>query len=296
MKEKFLKDLRSALEAEGLHNIDEALELYSSRFDLGHEAGMSDEEIVDMLGSVEDIVAGYTQKETLKNRYSITLELAVFSDFEIVRSNNPGVEFDIEKKALDYVKIIRNENQISLKSVKSKNGSMFMRNGRFDGRMYIGEDVEIESLVIDNCSSDLKVDSLSGKIFVLSNKSGGDIRFNDIEAKEKVIINNVSGDSKFNKVVSPLFMLNTVSGDTVIQEFVCDQAKMSIVSGDVTIHHSNDASYVVSCVSGDFKIKNEIDVEKIKFSSLSGDCYVGGRPLRKSFTAQIHDTFKNMKF
>lgn len=295
MKEKFLTDLKQALNQASVDQVEEILKLYASRFDLGYEAGMSDEEIIEILGSVEDIVTGYTQRETLKNKYNIKLELALFSDFEIVRSKNSGIEFDIEKKALDFIEIIRDENQISLKPKELKNGSMFMKHGRFDGRMYVGEDVEIESLVVNNYSADLKVASLSGKIFVFSNKSG-DIHFNDIEAKEKVVLNNVSGDSKFNKVVSPLFMVHTVSGDTIIQELVCDQGKMSIVSGDVTIYHSNDASYVVNCVSGDFKVKNEIDAEKIKFSALSGECYVGGKLLKKSFTAQIHDAFKDIKF
>ena len=78
MKESFLKELREALEAKGVQNIEDILDTYSSRFDLGYEAGMTDEEILDMLGSIEDIVSSYTEKEVSKNKYNITLELVHF--------------------------------------------------------------------------------------------------------------------------------------------------------------------------------------------------------------------------
>ncbi len=288
MKESFLKELREALEAKGVQNIEDILDTYSSRFDLGYEAGMTDEEILDMLGSIEDIVSSYTEKEVSKNKYNITLELVHFSDFEIGKSKNPGVEFEMDRRALEYVKIIREKNSVSLKSKKS-------RNGRFEGRMYVGEDVEIDNLVINACSVDLKVDSLSGKSFVFSNKSG-DACFNNIDAEDKVIISNVSGDMKFNGLTSQNLIVSTVSGDIAIRELVCDRVQMSMVSGDIAIHRSNDAAYTINSVSGDFRIDNEIDEDKIKVTSLSGDCYVNGKPLRKNLSARIQDAFKNMKF
>lgn len=288
MKESFLKELREALEAKGVQNIEDILDTYSSRFDLGYEAGMTDEEILDMLGSIEDIVSSYTEKEVSKNKYNITLELVHFSDFEIVKSKNPGVEFEMDRRALEYVKIIREKNSVSLKSKKS-------RNGRFEGRMYVGEDVEIDNLVINACSVDLKVDSLSGKSFVFSNKSG-DACFNNIDAEDKVIISNVSGDMKFNGLTSQNLIVSTVSGDIGIRELVCDRVQMSMVSGDIAIHRSNDAAYTINSVSGDFRIDNEIDEDKIKVTSLSGDCYVNGKPRRKNLSARIQDAFKNMKF
>ena len=67
-------------------------------------------------------------------------------------------------------------------------------------------------------------------------------------------------------------------------------------SGDIAIHRSNDAAYTINSVSGDFRIDNEIDEDKIKVTSLSGDCYVNGKPLRKNLSARIQDAFKNMKF
>lgn len=288
MKESFLKELREALEAKGVQNIEDILDTYSSRFDLGYEAGMTDEEILDMLGSIEDIVSSYTEKEISKNKYNITLELVHFSDFEIVKSKNPRVEFEMDRRALEYVKIIREKNSVSLKSKKS-------RNGRFEGRMYVGEDIEIDNLVINACSVDLKVDSLSGKSFVISNKSG-DACFNNIDAEDKVIISNVSGDMKFNGLTSQNLIVSTVSGDIGIRELVCDRVQMSMVSGDIAIHRSNDAAYTINSVSGDFRIDNEIDEDKIKVTSLSGDCYVNGKPLRKNLSARIQDAFKNMKF
>lgn len=161
--------------------------------------------------------------------------------------------------------------------------------------MYVGEDVEIDNLVINACSVDLKVDSLSGKSFVFSNKSG-DACFNNIDAEDKVIISNVSGDMKFNGLTSQNLIVSTVSGDIGIRELVCDRVQMSMVSGDIAIHRSNDAAYTINSVSGDFRIDNEIDEDKIKVTSLSGDCYVNGKPLRKNLSARIQDAFKNMKF
>ena len=47
--EKFLKELKIALEEAQIENKEEILATYLEHFTLGHEAGMSDEEIIDRL-------------------------------------------------------------------------------------------------------------------------------------------------------------------------------------------------------------------------------------------------------
>ena len=76
MKEKYLEELKYALNERGIYN-SEIIAKYERRYNLGKEAGLSDEDILDMLGSPSDVAAkifaeGFkdeTNKEAEYNSY-----------------------------------------------------------------------------------------------------------------------------------------------------------------------------------------------------------------------------------
>ena len=115
--EKFLEELRNALNDANVENSEEIIAKYLKHFSLGHEAGMTDEEIIERFDSIEDIVMKASKAKKDSSLYNIILDLDCFSDFKIVRDDEiSGVEFDIEEDAFKYCSIIREGNTIHLKS------------------------------------------------------------------------------------------------------------------------------------------------------------------------------------
>ena len=105
--EKFLKELKIALEEAHIENKEEILATYLEHFTLGHEAGMSDEEIIDRFDQIEDIIWKLGRKKSDKEPegYSIELDLACFSDFQIRCSNKvTGIQL-LHFRALEKPKI-----------------------------------------------------------------------------------------------------------------------------------------------------------------------------------------------
>ena len=57
--EEFLKELEEKLKEKNIENWEEILDKYEKRFNFGLESGLSVEEIIRMLGSVDDIIDSY---------------------------------------------------------------------------------------------------------------------------------------------------------------------------------------------------------------------------------------------
>lgn len=288
--EKFLEELKNALEDAGIENKEEVLATYLEHFALGHEAGMSDEEIIERFDSIEDIVWKADIKKENKEKYSIELDLVCFSDFQIRCSNNiKGVQFDIDEEALDYVEIIREGKRIHL---KNRGIDIFPKRKKFDGSLLIGSDVLFSHFKINNVNCDVCCKQKLSCINMYISNVNGDIDFSDLSIQESFIITNTTGDITIANLITPKAKINTVSGDIFILDFTCDVAKIATVSGDVRIDHSNEAEFLISSVSGDVSILEGSDASKVKASSLSGSVSISGEKVSKT----ISDMFKNFKW
>ena len=84
---KYLEELKNELEKENISNKDEIFKKYEDRYNFGLEAGLSDEEIEEMLGDIDDIIEKYKEAEE-----------------EI----NENIDNE-ENKAILYVKVLRDD-------------------------------------------------------------------------------------------------------------------------------------------------------------------------------------------
>lgn len=290
--EKFLEELRRALEEANVENKEEILAAYLEHFSIGHEAGLTDEEIIERFDSIEDIVWKKGKSKETLDGYDIELDLVCFSDFQICCSNKiKGVQIDIDAKALNYVEIIRDGKKISLKSLPQQYFAK-RKNCDFEGKMIIEANSFIKRLKINNVSCDVKCnDELQVGSFVLSNVSG-DAKFNSLDAKEDIVISNTTGDVDVHFLSSPKLKLSSVSGDLTIKDLTSDIVKISTVSGDIVIHHSNDAEYQISTVSGEVNVVDGADEEKVKATRVSGEVFVSGKSMGSSVSDIIKKSFK----
>ncbi len=291
MKEKYLEELRKALEENNIE-AEEIVDTYAKRFDLGYEAEMTDEEIIEMLGSVDDVLTKFNPKSTTgKKRWNCNLDFAnLFSDFTIVTSKKAGISFqfaeddEIEK----YVEIKNSEDEISLKA------NNLIKRKHFEGTMVIGPDVCFDKFVISGAHTDLRICDLNVNSFKF-NLISGDAKIANITALESAYVSIVTGDIVIDSLKSPNATISTTSGDIVIDEITADSVKLNTISGDIIINRSNEAVYKISTVSGDVAIKNGADISLVSSTSVSGDVTISGKASGKTISDAINKVFKDIK-
>ncbi|MDE5715375.1 MAG: DUF4097 family beta strand repeat-containing protein [Anaeroplasmataceae bacterium] len=287
MKEEYLTKLKEALEQENVKNVDTIVDLYRSRFDLGSEAGMTDEEIISSFKPIEEIANDYIKTDLNENEdksnYVANLDFTIFSDFRIEKKETKGVDFEIDDEALKYLELKIQNKHIQL---KHKNVPFLTKRAKYEGTMYIGPDVSFDSFTIQNVNCDVKVCFIKCEQFDVANVNG-DIDFEGIECSTKMGINNTTGDIKIHNLISVDFKAKTISGDLFIKELCCDTVRLATVSGDIHIENSNSALYSISCVSGDVTIKSDIDLNQVSASSVSGTVTVCGVAIGENLGSKI---------
>lgn len=285
--EKFLEELRKALEEAQVENSEEIVAKYLEHFSLGHEAGMTDEEIIERFDSIEEIVHNASREKETSYRYDVILDLEFFSDFKIVQKDEiSGIDFELEEEAYKHVSVVREGKTVHL---KSKLLSTFFKRKNLEGTMYIGRSVNFNQITINNVNCDMTCDcKIECSNFSLTNING-DVNDFNIVAEESIVINNTNGDIELPNVEAPDVKISTVSGDINVEELTADHVKLTTVSGDISIHIATDAEYNINTVSGDVTIEEGADDSKVKVSTVSGEVEINNKVISKS----ISDIFKN---
>lgn len=275
--EKYLSELEDALNAQGVENVDEILQVYRNRFELGYQADMSDEEIIEMLGEIDSIVSKYSNKSN-KINYDVKLNLTPFSDFAIKYNDKEGISFKLDENIEKYMEVVFDGNKIELRY--KKNIGLFKFNKRYDGTMYIHRDTFFESLIIENTSCDVQSCNLDGDDIQISTVSG-DMHFKNISSRQ-FIAKTTSGDFAFNDINASQINLRTVSGDFSIKRMTSDNCNIDTVSGDVTIDFASCDHCACKSISGDIYIRNsDSNLTGFSGNTISGTISVGSRKGKK---------------
>lgn len=291
MKKVFLNALKDALEENEIENIGEILKTYEERFNLGYEAGMTDEEIISMLDDVETIVAKNKIKSTDKTgSYEVDIDLACFSDFKIALSSTAGIHFDLDEDVLKHVEVEVKDHKASIKT-KTK---FFAKRAKYDGALLIGPDVAFSLFKVSNYSGDVDLCDIEADRVEITNISG-DISGRDVKGKEATI-STVSGDLNFQEVHTDVLVVSAVSGDIFIDEIVAATVKLETVSGDIKIDYAANAKYALSTISGDITIKKgDLELNQVRSSSISGNITLCGER-QKDMTSRIKESLAKIKF
>lgn len=298
MKEEFLDELEKELNEAGVSNVKEVVDLYEKRFALGLEAGLSEEEILEMLDDIQTIVKSYTpQKEqsSEEEQYELTLDLRYFSDFDIISTVGSEIRFEIDEKALEFVKVHKENRKIQLKSINKE--IVFKKKKRLDGTLYIGQDLEFSKFIIENIGCDVSMEDMTIRCekLEISNVSGDlDLARFDVASSAK--FHNTTGDITLDSVVSPYLELSTVSGDFDIEEIVCDEGKISSISGDIHINKCNNAKLKMNTISGDVKIVSGEKDLILEGTSISGTIQIDGESVGSDLGSIIREGISKIKF
>lgn len=296
--EKFLESLRNALEEANIENSEAIVEKYFEHFQLGHEAGMTDDEIIERFDSIEEIVESYMEQDKTVEGFKLDLDVSVFEKFDVVSAEGTDVRLEIDEKALDYVDVEKTKTHFSMK-IKGKANKFFKEKYHFHGKLWIGSKLVLNEVTIENIHADMSICSLrSENIFVKS--INGEMKFDSLTGKDKIKITTVSGDIDIHNINVPNLWIDTVNGDIKIDDLCCDKVKFKTVNGDFKIGCSNEADFVVNTVNGDVEIE-EGKVNVVVGSNVSGDVTIEGEKISSNKISDVvkdavSSAFKGWKF
>lgn len=263
MKEIYLNELENQINIQNVDGKQEILEKYRKRYDFGLEAGMSCEEIENMLGDPRDIIAGYRKQEESKNETAyeyaeltdkMSIEVQTLADdVEIIYSRDTEYHVEFEDVEPDLYEIDKSENRIKIIYKKKK---FFSLNRKKSGliRIEIPRSRVLKKLDISTASGDISIPSVKTDEFELGAVSG-DCKFEDIESQYASFA-TVSGDIDGKNVTAKDIKMDTVSGDITVNFVVCENLKADSISGDITLREVK-GNVSSTCVSGDITVNGE---------------------------------------
>ena len=263
-KDKYLKELEEKLNENNITNTKEIVEKYRKRYEFSLEAEIAEDEIIEMLGTPDDVVAKYVKNENkthhmdekdVKYKAGYNLIVKTICDDIIIKASSDDknhVVFD-RVDPENYEIITDSEKGIYINYKKSKYLSL---NRRSSGEITISipKDKWFDRIDISNASADLNVIDLRSREAKIQIASG-DAEIHQIEA-DNVNINTVSGDIKVYKINAKSVALNTVSGDIAVNYIDSQTTRIDSVSGDVNVLKL-EGEYKTSSVSGDVMVNGE---------------------------------------
>ena len=248
-------------------NIDytEIIKKYENRYNLGLEAGLTEDEIVNRFESVDEVL------KTLENEKNSNLKNFYLNfdsgDVTIKVVEGDSITYVYDKKFEEYYDVKEVDNKFSITYKKSK----FLYHKNIELQVLVGEDVEFNEFRINLVSGDLvtkgKISAKEIKIDTVS----GDASIDQFDSQDLAVISSVNGDISINNLKSTKGKISTVSGDITIKKALLNELGIGTVSGDVVIDGT---------------------VLSIKSSSVSGDVVYNGYITNDNFTNKFKNVFR----
>ncbi len=265
------------------NNIDptEIVEKITKRFNLGQQAGMSEEEIIEMLGEPESYVvkkeetkqAVVPTSETIDEDYDydlLEIEVAASVDLTIQNSDDDTAKVDYDGGELETIYTFINEDKkiklIPVKNYKKISG---------DITLYLPEKATYKTIQLSTVNGDINSEDY-GLIC------------------QNISINNVSADIAIAYIKADNTEINNVNGDVVIENLFSKSADVNTVSGDVMINNGKINTLDVSTVSGDVIFNGVVD--SVDTSTISGEVDINRKTVSRTITEMIRDGLKDLKF
>jgi DUF4097 and DUF4098 domain-containing protein YvlB len=293
-KIEFLEQLEARLR--GINVVDRvrSLDYFSEMIDDCIENGMSEDEAVASLGSIDEIAVRITQEapesplraekpmgggEKAESSAPVDGEFSAIrvrvreSDVNILRSEDGESRVDCVDHERVFHRVFTENGVLNIEVVDERRWferiKSFSKSLKVD--IYLPE-AEFDSLDIESMSGDIEV--------------AGDFAFNNARAKtlsgdldffatvrSELELSSMSGDvhAKGQSELDNL-TIHSVSGDVKLSSFVCALlAEAGSTSGDIEAAEITCENGSFKSVSGDVKLRNVLCADKLGISSTSGD-------------------------
>lgn len=273
MKDLYLYNLRESLEKESIDDSEKIIEKIEKRYNLGLEAGLTEEEIEEMLGNVQDIVKQYVNTSddiVIEDKKEYSLDIRSISDdiiIDVIDTNE--IEYELEAVNINYYDISFLDNELKIKYKKTK---FLGLNRKSSGNILIKLPKSIKY-------NNLNISSTSGDIIIRGNIISNTIK-----------INSVSGDISLDEMSCDNMKVSTVSGDISSLSIEGKDVYVDTISGDMGCNMLNSDNLSISTVSGDINITHAN--ANIKASSISGEIIVNGQDVGVNVKKTIKGFFR----
>lgn len=263
MKNIYMNDLKEALENSSVKDYSDLIDKIDKRYNLGIEAGLSEEEIEEMLGDVDTIVDQYLDSlidedddsPKIDRNKDFYIEINTIKDdisIELVDTDN--IEYVLSDINIDYYEIVSNNNEFKIKYKKGKFLGLNRKNAGFIS-LKIPKNIRYDKFIISNTSGDITINNGLNSRMIRINSVSGDINFDNIDCNN-IKISVVSGDITGLSINGRNVYVDSVSGDMTVNLINCDDLSLSSISGDFNISHVK-ANIKASTVTGDILVNNE---------------------------------------
>jgi DUF4097 and DUF4098 domain-containing protein YvlB len=287
MKEEFFNSLEKKIKEE---NLDlKIIEKYKSWYEIGLNAGMSEEEILLKFGSVDEIIKKEMEEDKrIKDSFEIDLidlNIPSIDDLSIEFVEGSEISYLIDSELEKYIEVKKTDKTFS---ISAKNQSKFGRNFHH-GDIYIkiGKNLLINNFNLKTSTTDTEIlGDISIKEFHISNNSG-DFNMKGLIKGETLKINNISGDLLFDELNFKDISIKNVSGDVSAKNITSNVLNCENVSGDFKLN-LNVNNLTIDTVSGDFKLFGK--ALSYKCHTVSGDVILNEEKINKN----IKDLFSTV--
>lgn len=231
-KNEYLRNLELMLKAHDIENYAEIVSKYEKRFELARDAGMTEEEAIKMLGSVESVCKKYAgvEETVYYDIYSLKIDCALASEIIIKKGSKDGIVINIDDDLGDKLNITKSDKKIV---IADKFGKSFFRRARGTILVEIGSNIKFETFEINTVAADVEICEIHTKKFITSTVSG-DFDIEKIVADE-IKMNTVSGDYDVNRIKTVELRISTISGDADVAFIDCENAIFDTISGDIEV-------------------------------------------------------------
>lgn len=267
MKYTYLENLKNELHSKGIYDNDEIIKKYERRYNLGKEAGLSDEEIEEMLGSPQSVAAriyveNHAEEEITKEAEDSSYNDAIYNvdistvadDIYILFDDIDKVQYENQDADLYNYEIINNENYFRFVFKKSRFLALYRNSGK------------IKILLPRRLMDNFRVYSTDGSVRIIGEVKAKRFSLETITGRveiEKIDtlhcnIKTVSGTASCNKITGDDIIVGTVSGNIGVEYIKSNELRLESVSGSIIINEAS-ASIKASTVAGNLMVNgNEI--------------------------------------
>lgn len=304
-KDEYLKRLKNRLNDLNIDGKDEIYNDFTNHFEIGHQNGLSDEELIENLGSIDEVLESYEslpkqekiiidnheQKKEFNDKITSIDINAKHADTKILPSsdNNFKVELYKEGRLLEklshmltayqeesvfYVKVLpifpyKSFGNYEL-TIHVPNNLKNINLGTSSGDIYINN-LDVDKLNIQSASGDINLHTIH------TNELSLEVASSDVDINKLIgdlSIRSASGDVQIDHTSGDNFSFKNASGDLNIQANY-KRILLNNVSGDVNAEFKTVEQMNVSTTSGDINVRIDNDDNlSIETHSLSGDCDV----------------------
>ena len=276
-KDEYLKQLKNRLNDLNIDGKDEIYNDFTNHFEIGHQNGLSDDELIENLGSIDEVLESYEslpkqekiivdnheQKKEFNDKITSIDINAKHADTKILPSSDNSFKVELYKEGRLLEKLshmLTAYQEESVFYVKVLPIFPYKSFGNYELTIHVPNN--LKNIHLGTSSGDVYINNLDvDKLNIQS--ASGDINIHTIHTKE-LSLEVASSDININKLSGDI-SIRSASGDVEIDN----------VSGDVNAEFKTVEQMNVSTTSGDINVRIDNDDNlSIETHSLSGDCDV----------------------